>query len=378
MTVRELFSLSVQSTNRLAWMDYAKGIAIIMVVLRHITIGMELGGIPIDPVVFEVVDNVGLTLRMPLFFLLSGIFFRKSILKRTQIGYVLHKTKTIIYPYLIWAFISTSLQLILSGFVNTKTSWWSYLDIFIAPTGHWWFLVALFNISILYLVMYILTKGNHVLLLLAGLLMFYVAPHVEYFSIHYHILRLFIFFVAGDIIAKTILDKKNLKYLTSGWLLAICGLCTIAGEWILFQEEWREITTLHLLFPLVGSSAIILVANQLATFRSRIFSFIRTVGQHSLYVYLLHALVGAAVRMVFVYGFGISNYWVILPVSVLAAVVLPIYIYRLCKNYGFWFLFTPEPPVTITAKTTADTRADEKESDVDPVNASINTQIVNS
>lgn len=373
MSSRELFSLSAQSSNRLAWMDYAKGIAITMVVFRHLTIGMQLSGISIDAFVFEVVDNVGLTLRMPLFFLLSGIFFRKSIFKRSETGYVLHKTKTIIYPYLIWAFIITSLHLVLSGYVNTDTSWWSYLDIFIAPTGHWWFLVALFNISVLYLVMYMLTRGNHLVLLLAGVGMFYLSSHVEYFSIHYHILRLFVFFVIGDIISKSILDKNTKPLLTSGWLLALFAVLTCIGEWVLFQDAWRENNTLHLLFPLIGSCTIILLSNQLALQNSKYISLIRTVGQHSLYVYLLHSLFGAAVRIGFVSALGITNYWVIIPVSVLAALILPIYVYRICRAYGFWFLFSPEAPVAPAALQPS--KSAEEKTVSRGISASVNSQL---
>lgn len=377
MPIRELFNLSAKSSDRLAWMDYAKGIAITMVVFRHLTIGIQLGGIPIDAFLYEVVDNVGLTLRMPLFFLLSGIFFRKSILKRSEIGYVLHKSKTIIYPYLVWALIITTIQIILSSYVNANVSWWSYLDIFIAPSGHWWFLVALFNISVLYLVMYMLTRGNHVLLLLAGLAMFYIAPHVEYFSIHHHILRLFIFFVMGDIISKSILDKSIKPVLLSGRLLFVFVAFTIVGEWILFQEAWRENTTLLLLFPLIGSCAIICFSNKLSVQNSKYISLLRTLGQHSLYVYLLHSMIGGAVRISFVHVLGINNYWLIIPISLLISLILPIYIFRLCMAYGFWFLFSTEAPAD-RKHASKPVQNHELDALVRPMNSAVNSQIVNS
>lgn len=344
MTFMKIFSLSAQSTNRLAWMDYAKGIAITMVVLRHITIGMHLGGIPIDSFEFEVIDNVGVTLRMPLFFLLSGIFFRKSIEKRSETGYVLHKSKTILYPYLIWATIATTLQIVLSEHVNTNVSLWSYLDIFVAPTGHWWFLVALFNISVLYLVMYLLTKGHHAIMLIIGLAMYFAYPYAEIYSIPYQILRLFIFFVIGDIISKTILSKENQVVLSSGWLLIMFLVCLVMGETILFQEEWRNNAGLILLFALGGSGAIIWTSYRLSILNISFFSILRTVGQHSLYVYLLHSLVGAAIRLIFLVVLGIDNFWIILPISLTACIVLPIYVYRISMNFGFWYLFSPEPP----------------------------------
>lgn len=349
MTVKELFSLSAQSSKRLAWMDYAKGIAIAMVAFRHVTIGIELSGLPIDPFVFEVIDNAGLTFRMPLFFLLSGIFFRMSVGKRSQGGYVLHKAKTILYPYLIWAFIITTLQILMSSHTNANADWHSYLDIFIHPWGHWWFLVALFNISVLYLALYVFTQGRHLLLLAVGLGMYYLAPQVQDFSILYHVLRLFIFFVAGDLISKPILDKQNEAVLASGKLLLLFLLLAVAGEWVLFQPAWRTNITLLLLFAVTGSCFTIWLSYRLAAQKHKYLGCIRTVGQHSLYVYLLHAPVGAAVRMAFVYGLGITNFWIILPVSFIACIFLPIVIYRICMQMGFWFLFSPTPPVKPTS-----------------------------
>lgn len=344
MMIQKVFSLSTQSSDRLAWMDYAKGIAITMVVLRHNTIGMQLAGIPISDSVFEVVDNVGLTYRMPLFFLLSGIFFRKSILKRSETGYVVHKAKTILYPYLIWAFLITTIQLMLSSHVNTNVSGWSYLDILIAPTGHWWFLMALFNVSVLYLVMHLLSRGHHAIMLLTGLGMYYLSPYLIEFVIAFDIFRLFIFFVLGDMISSTILSKKSHAILSSGWLLVALFLLSVVGEWVLFQEAWRSNLSFGLLFALVGSAAIIWISYQLALHNFSYFSVIRTIGQFSLYVYLLHSLVGAAIRIAFVNGLGINNYWIMIPISVAASVTIPIFISRASKLCGLWFLFTPDAP----------------------------------
>jgi fucose 4-O-acetylase-like acetyltransferase len=343
--MQKFFTLSAQSNNRLAWMDYAKGIAIIMVVIRHVTKGMDLSGILINPSVLEVIHNVGLTFRMPLFFLLSGIFFRLSIAKRSQAGYVLHKSKTILYPYLIWAFVITTLQLVMSGYVNATVDGWSYLYIIIAPASHWWFLVALFNVSVLYLIMHKLCRGQQFVMFLIGMVFYYVSPYLAEISVVFHIFRLFIFFVAGDIISNWILNKENQPKLSSPKLLLLFLIVAFAGEWILFQEQWREHATLLLIFAFTGSCAIIWGSYRLALMQSASLSVIRTIGQHSLYVYLLHSMVGAAVRILFVYGFGISSYWVILPISLVLSLLAPIYIYRFCTNFGFWFLFSPDVPV---------------------------------
>jgi fucose 4-O-acetylase-like acetyltransferase len=64
--------------RRLFWVDYAKGIAIILVVYRHILIGIERSGIEVS-VWLRNANEMVYSFRMPLFFILSGIFISRTI-----------------------------------------------------------------------------------------------------------------------------------------------------------------------------------------------------------------------------------------------------------------------------------------------------------
>ncbi|MDZ1963948.1 acyltransferase family protein, partial [Klebsiella pneumoniae] len=60
---------------RETWVDYAKGIGIILVVFGHANRGLYSSGIYISPEIYHYLDNVIYSFHMPLFFFLSGLFF---------------------------------------------------------------------------------------------------------------------------------------------------------------------------------------------------------------------------------------------------------------------------------------------------------------
>ncbi|WP_162779036.1 acyltransferase family protein, partial [Klebsiella pneumoniae] len=57
---------------RETWVDYAKGIGIILVVFGHANRGLYSSGIYISPEIYHYLDNVIYSFHMPLFFFLSG------------------------------------------------------------------------------------------------------------------------------------------------------------------------------------------------------------------------------------------------------------------------------------------------------------------
>src|SRR5215213_1949504 len=112
------FNLPVLQKSRLQWVDYLKGIAILMVVYRHVLLGIERSNIHISESLMNA-NMIFYSFRMPLFFILSGMFISSSIAKRTLKQLVNIKFENLLYPYLIWAFIHVSLQILMGGFTNS-------------------------------------------------------------------------------------------------------------------------------------------------------------------------------------------------------------------------------------------------------------------
>ncbi len=330
------------NNSRLDWIDYAKGIAITLVVYRHVLIGLGRAGLDIDPDLF-ITTHIGLTFRMPLFFLLSGIFFQKSVEKRARSGYFFHKFKTIMYPYFIWSFIQMSMQMMLIDYTNAQfASFSDYLLILFKPIAQFWFLYALFNVSVLYLILSHWVR-NKVVLLILGVVLFYFAPDVKLGKLVYDIMRLFVFFVIGDLVSKPLLDQNNYKKLASPVLALILFSVAVLGEWIIVGQQNDHVMIL-LLFALVGSSSTINVSFILSSAKSKILSVIRIVGYHSLYIFMLHAIISAAFRIVMINLFGITHVPFLLVGGTFLGVIGPVLFQSISLRLGLWFLFTPYNP----------------------------------
>lgn len=119
----------MEKIARYLWLDIAKGIAIILMVLGHTSIPHEL-------------SNFIWAFHMPLFFIASG--YTTNWGKRSFMQFILHKTKTIILPFVIYSVILLLL---------TQESSESVTMLFLIRNGwiSWalWFIPVLFFATVL-------------------------------------------------------------------------------------------------------------------------------------------------------------------------------------------------------------------------------------
>ncbi len=194
--------------NRLAWIDYARGIAIVLVLYRHVFEGIKQSGIDIQHFMgLEHANIIFFSFRMPLFFIVSGVFMGGSLLKRGLNEFILNKCKIILYPYALWAAIQITLQLIFSQYVNGGREWTDYLYILYSPREieQFWYLYALFNVTVLYAIVKVNLKLTPVQQLGLGLLLFYLSSWLVQHKIGvyflYDVLHFYIFFALGDLLS---------------------------------------------------------------------------------------------------------------------------------------------------------------------------------
>lgn len=88
---------SASRTERLAWPDVAKGVSIIGVVLLHVAIAVPGGEDTVSAAINHVLDP----LRMPLFFLVSGLFAGK-VQRMTFPELLRRRLWFFLVPYLLW------------------------------------------------------------------------------------------------------------------------------------------------------------------------------------------------------------------------------------------------------------------------------------
>src|SRR5688572_10509803 len=112
------FNTPVLEEKRYAWIDYLRGIAILLIVYRHVLIGIQRGQIEVPQALIDA-NMIFYSFRMPLFFILSGIFISRSLQKYSLKKLAIQKFEILFYPYLIWASLQIILQILFSDVTNS-------------------------------------------------------------------------------------------------------------------------------------------------------------------------------------------------------------------------------------------------------------------
>ncbi|MGA7996853.1 MAG: acyltransferase family protein, partial [Bradyrhizobium sp.] len=129
------------AAGRVDWVDYAKGICIVMVVMMHSVLGVELAAGQTGFI--HVLVAFAKPFRMPDFFLISGLFL-SVVIDRDWRTYLDRKVVHFAYFYVLWVTIQFGFKA--PGFA-AESSWahvgFLYLESFIEPFGTLWFIYLL-------------------------------------------------------------------------------------------------------------------------------------------------------------------------------------------------------------------------------------------
>ncbi len=148
-------------STRCNWLDFAKGIAILLVVVGH----------ALQYYLYPYTFNEELSWRciysfhMPFFFILSGIASSFSRTSQFALKFVLNKSRRLMLPFLCWATIDYALMQLLTGGGN-------FLKYIITPSHGLWYLWSLFFIVILHTL--VITLSNRTLLRIVNSVAIYV------------------------------------------------------------------------------------------------------------------------------------------------------------------------------------------------------------
>src|SRR3954471_23626469 len=132
---------STGPSMRIDWVDYAKGICIVMVVMMHSVLGVELAAGQTG--FMHALVAFAKPFRMPDFFLISGLFLA-VVIDRDWRTYLDRKVVHFAYFYLLWVTIQFGFK---APAFASETSWSHagllYLESFIEPFGTLWFIYLL-------------------------------------------------------------------------------------------------------------------------------------------------------------------------------------------------------------------------------------------
>src|SRR6266705_5774528 len=132
---------AIDTTERVGWVDYAKGFCIVFVVMMHSTLGV--GNTLGQEGWLHSVVAFAKPFRMPDFFLISGLFLAR-VIERDWRTYLDRKVVHFAYFYLLWVTIQFAFKA--PGFAAEHGAFGVarlYAEAFIEPFGTLWFIYLL-------------------------------------------------------------------------------------------------------------------------------------------------------------------------------------------------------------------------------------------
>jgi fucose 4-O-acetylase-like acetyltransferase len=351
--------------DRYAWIDYAKGICIILVTFRHVQEGLHPANEPYPYYWLKFADVFFFSFRMPLFFIVSGIFLAGALAKKGVQEYIASRFRTIVWPLLLWGSIQITLQLIFKNYVNADRVPFDYVNLLIKPRQieQFWYLHTLFLTGSLYAILKVYGKLKMLHQILLGILLFSITGYFRYNDLGGHLFILdvffyYIFFAVGDMFGKMILDPKNYKIFSSNKTFFIFAPLFIMLEFFFtrinmahgHESGYRQpdyyvqnqLPAFFLIVGLIGGAFLIHCSFLLQKLNK--LKWVRIIGYHSLYIYAIHLAVTAATRIFFRNVLHYNEFFLLLGVSTVLGIVVPIVFFNITDRLGMWWLFTLKNP----------------------------------
>ena len=320
----------MSTTSRVEWVDYAKGICILLIIMLHSTLGVEaaIGEEGwLNPVV-----AFAKPFRMPDFFLIAGLFLARAI-DRDWRHYLDKKVVHYVYFYILWLILNFAFK---APSMATELGWGGvgelFLLSFIEPFGVLWFIYVL---PIFFVVSKLTRRFPwwSVWLVAAAL---QIAPINTGWMVIDEFASRFVYFYTGYIFAPQIfrlaqqaIDRRWLAgLLLVGWALSngalvFTGLALLPG--------------ISLALGLAGAAAVVAAASLLST--SDLMAPVRYCGANSIVLYLAFFIPMAATHEVLI-SLGIVTDIGLMSVIVwVVASVVPLILFWTVRNTWFRFLF---------------------------------------
>lgn len=210
--------------GRIAWIDAAKGISIILVVIGHVISSYYAAGQYLNSVLFSFSDQFIYSFHMALFVFLSGLVFRTSESRKSQVKKILINRGIV---YITFSFLWWIFKMVLNPFLNTPLEPEDILLIPIFPISFMWFIYALLIMEIVQVFLGKLSvKGKMVQIIVSTVLLFAQAGVSEYglfntghqFSdfIFSDVIRFWFYFSMGTCFGKNIVAWIEKRIALSG------------------------------------------------------------------------------------------------------------------------------------------------------------------
>jgi uncharacterized membrane protein YcfT len=315
---------------RIDWVDTAKGICIVMVVMMHSVLGVEAAAGQTG--FMHALVAFAKPFRMPDFFLISGLFL-SVVIDRDWRTYLDRKVVHFAYFYVLWLTIQFGFKApsfaVESGWAHVG---YLYLESFIEPFGTLWFIYLL-------PVFFVITKALRrapplaVWAAAAALEMLHVATG---WTVIDEFCARFVYFYSGYLFAAQVFALSDRARSHPAVAMAGLALWALVNGTLVFSgfSEWPLIS---LTLGLAGSSAIVATGTLLA--HTRRLDFLRYCGEHSIVIYLAFFLPMAATRTLLLKFSPIHDIGTISLMVTIAGVIGALAIWWMSRGTRANFLF---------------------------------------
>jgi uncharacterized membrane protein YcfT len=274
------FGTPAATADRVGWVDYSRGICILLVVMFH-TVNHYEAAVGAEGWMRWIVD-FSKPFRMPDFFLISGLFLARTI-NANLLSYIDKKVVHFAYFYLLWL----GLTLLLTDNDTLRADPVAFVKLYlwniVQPTGVLWFVHML---AVFYVVTRLVSRLPKwvVLLAAASLQVAHQALWIDTESfIANRFMEYFVFFFLGYAAAGMVFDVAERAKAKPLFTIAILVGWAVCNDW-LTQNNMHALPVYGLMMGLAGALAIVEIAALLSNFRSA--RFLRYCGQNSIVIYL--------------------------------------------------------------------------------------------
>jgi fucose 4-O-acetylase-like acetyltransferase len=307
------------AADRVAWVDIAKGIGIVLVVYGHVHGGLVDAGIQSRTGGAAALSSLIYTFHMPLFFLLAGLWLRRPASKPYG-RFIADRAGSILYPYVLWSLIQFAANLCAARFTNAAPDPLGVVGILYRPYAQFWFLYVLFvNVAIVALVLRL--RFGLVLALVIGAVLYGLHPLLEGVSWRpaAPIAKHLVYVVLGAAIGP-VLTRHHPRRQHAAWIAGVCLVILVAVAW----RAQSPRTAGSLVASVLGIIVVSAAAVSLAT--SSVGNVFQFLGRRSLEIYVAHVLGTAGVRIALLKFAGVTAPSVHLFAGMVVGLAFPLFI----------------------------------------------------
>ncbi|MCP8938415.1 acyltransferase family protein [Alsobacter sp. SYSU M60028] len=339
-------------SDRIGWVDYAKGLCIILVVMLHTTKNIEFWAEEEGFLHYVVV--FAQPFRMPDFFLVSGLFLA-PVIDRPWRRYTDTKVLHFVYFYVLWATITFMTKGPGYLWAGSYEKLLEFPMAFIEPLGTLWFIYVL---PIFFVVTKVLRdhRVNMWLAWIAAAILETARVQTGWTAIDEFCAR-GVYFLSGYLIASYVFSGARWVEKNTIIAMALLLVWGVVNSYAVFTPSPRGIADTIAHLPVISlvlgfAGAFALITTGVLLNRYNALRFIRYCGEKSLVIYLAFFLTVTPLKFVVV-GYDLDVGWSSLALTVIS-VAFPLMLYHLVRGTRLSFLFerpnafklSPTPPTS--------------------------------